>query len=110
MIKNPKLAKHIADASWGELTRQIEYKSNWGGRTFVAIDQWFPSSKRCDCCGHIVDSLPLDIRSWVCPSCDEKHDRDINAAKNIKAAGHAVLAFGENVSLVSNSFAISSSQ
>ena len=98
MIKNPKLAKHIADASWGELTRQIEYKSNWGGRTFVAIDQWFPSSKRCDCCGYIADTLPLDVRSWTCPECSTTLDRDINAANNIKRAGCSLIAFGENVS------------
>lgn len=110
MIRNPKLAKHIADASWGEFVRQLEYKAAWAGRDLVKIDQFFPSSKRCSCCGHIVDSLPLDIRSWVCPSCDEKLDRDTNAAKNIKAAGHAVLAFGESVSLASNSFGISCSR
>ena len=98
MIKNPKLAKHIADASWGELTRQIEYKSNWGGRTFVAIDQWFPSSKRCSCCGYISDKMPLDVRSWTCPECSTTLDRDCNAAENIKVAGLAILAFGENVS------------
>lgn len=98
MIRNPKLAKHIADASWGEFTRQLRYKSEWAGRSFVQIDQFFPSSKRCSSCGHIVDKLPLDIRSWVCPNCDTELDRDHNAAVNIKAAGQAVLAFGENVS------------
>jgi putative transposase len=98
MVKNHCLAKSIADASWGELTRQLEYKSNWAGRTFVAIDQWFPSSKRCDCCGHIVDKLPLEIRSWTCPKCLTTLDRDINAANNIKRQGMSLIAFGENVS------------
>ncbi len=97
MIKNRKLSKHIADASWGELTRQIEYKSSWYGRTFVAIDQWFPSSKRCDCCGYIIDKLPLNIRSWVCPECQEILDRDVNAANNIKRQGMSLIAFGATV-------------
>ena len=97
MIKNPKLSKHIADASWGELTRQIEYKSVWSGRTFVKIDQFFPSSKRCDCCGYIADKLPLDIRSWTCPECLTALDRDINAANNIKRQGMSLIAFGATV-------------
>jgi putative transposase len=98
MIKNPKLAKHIADAGWGELTRQLKYKANWAGRVYVEIDRFFPSSKRCHCCGFISQSMPLDVRSWNCPECLTEHDRDINAANNIKAAGLAVLAFGDNVS------------
>ena len=98
MIKNPKLAKHIADASWGEFTRQLEYKSAWQGRTYVEIGRFFPSSKRCSCCGFVKDKLPLDVRSWECPECKVIHDRDINAARNILAAGLAVLAFGDNVS------------
>ena len=98
MVKNPKLAKHIADASWGEFTRQLEYKANWTGRTYVEIDRFFPSSKRCSCCGFVSEAMPLDVRSWECPECGAIHDRDINAAVNILAAGLAVLAFGENVS------------
>lgn len=98
MIRNPKLSKAIADASWGEFVRQIEYKANWYGRTIVAIDQWFPSSKRCSDCGYTLSNLALNIRSWRCPECGVNHDRDINAAKNIKAAGLAVLALGEPIS------------
>ncbi len=98
MIKHPTLAKHIADASWGELCRQLTYKADWYGRTLVKIDQWFPSTKRCNCCGYIAPKIALDIRSWICPKCNETHDRDINAAKNILAAGLAVLAFGDKVS------------
>ena len=98
MIKNPTLAKAIADASWGEFTRQLEYKAGWNGRTYVEIGRFFPSSKRCSCCGFVKDKLPLDVRSWECPECKAVHDRDINAAKNVLAAGLAVLAFGENVS------------
>jgi putative transposase len=101
MIRNPALSKAIADAGWGEFVRQLAYKGEWAGRQVVAIDQWFPSSKRCSCCGHIVDKLPLAVRSWTCPECGTHQDRDINAAKNIKAAGLAVLALGGNGSLVS---------
>ena len=94
MAKNPKLAKHIADANWGEFVRQLEYKSEWADRTLVKIDRFFPSSKRCSNCGFVHESLPLSVRHWRCPECNVKHDRDINAAINIKAAGLAVLACG----------------
>ncbi|WKN22593.1 RNA-guided endonuclease InsQ/TnpB family protein [Azotobacter vinelandii] len=98
MIRNPKLSKAIADAGWGELTRQIQYKGEWAGRQIVQIDRWYPCSKRCACCGHILERLPLDVRRWSCPECGTEHDRDVNAAINIKAAGLAVLALGESVS------------
>jgi putative transposase len=97
MVKNKKLALSISDASWGELVRQLEYKCDWYGRTFVKIDRWFPSSKRCGHCGHIVDKLHLFIREWDCPKCSTHHDRDINASKNILAAGLAVSVCGANV-------------
>ncbi len=97
MARNRKLALAISDASWGELTRQLEYKCNWYGRTFVKIDRWFPSSKRCGHCSHIVDQLPLNIREWNCPKCSTHHDRDVNAAKNILAAGLAVEVCGANI-------------
>jgi len=98
MIRNPKLSKAIADAGWGEFVRQLAYKAEWAGRSLVAIDQWFPSSKRCSGCGHTLPSLPLSVRKWDCPECGVHHDRDQNAATNIKAAGLAVLALGESVS------------
>jgi putative transposase len=98
MVKNHKLALAISDASWGELVRQLEYKCHWYGRNFVKIDRWFPSSKRCGNCGHIVDMLPLHLREWDCPKCDSHHDRDVNAAKNILAAGLAVSVCGANIS------------
>ena len=98
MIKNPTLAKHIADASWGEFTRQLAYKANWAGRTYVEIGRFFPSTKQCSGCGFIIERLPLAVRVWECPECKVIHDRDVNAARNILAAGLAVLAFGENVS------------
>ena len=97
MVRNPVLSKSISDAGWGEFTRQLEYKSEWGDRTFVKIDQFFPSSKRCSSCGYTLGSLSLSVRRWMCPECHEEHDRDINAARNIKAVGLAVLAFGEGV-------------
>jgi putative transposase len=97
MVKNRKLALSISDASWGELVRQLEYKCDWYGRNFVKIDRWFPSSKRCGKCGHIVEKLPLNIREWDCPKCSTTHDRDINAAQNILAAGLAVTVCGANV-------------
>jgi putative transposase len=97
MIKNQKLALSISDASWGELIRQLEYKCDWYGRTLVKIDRWFPSSKRCGNCGNIVEKLPLNIREWDCPKCGTHHDRDVNAAKNILAAGLAVNVCGATV-------------
>jgi putative transposase len=95
LVRNRSLAKAISDAGWGELVRQLQYKARWYGRTVVAIDKWYPSSKRCHDCGHLLDSLPLDVRQWTCPACGVRHDRDINAAKNILAAGLAVNACGE---------------
>jgi len=97
MMKNRKLAGAIADASWSEFVRQLEYKCQWYGRALVKIDRWFPSSKRCGHCGHIVEKLPLDVREWNCPECGTHHDRDINAAQNILAAGLAVIVCGANV-------------
>ena len=97
MVKNHCLAKSISDVGWSEFIRQLEYKAEWYGRTLVKIDKWYPSSKRCFDCGHILDSLTLDVRHWVCPECGVAHDRDINAAKNILAAGLAVSACGEAV-------------
>lgn len=94
MIKNRKLSKAIANANWGELVRQLIYKADFYGRTVVEIDRWYPSSKRCNPCGHVVDSLPLHIRHWECPSCLSVNDRDTNAALNIKAVGQTVLACG----------------
>ncbi|WP_240931508.1 RNA-guided endonuclease InsQ/TnpB family protein [Azotobacter chroococcum] len=98
LIRHPKRSKAIADAGWGEFVRQLEYKGGWAGRQIVQIDRWYPSSKRCSCCGHTLERLPLDVRRWSCPECATEHDRDVNAAINVKAAGLAVLALGENVS------------
>jgi putative transposase len=97
MVKNHKLALSISDASWGELIRQLTYKCEWYGRELIKIDRWFPSSKRCGNCGHIVEKMPLNIREWDCPECGSNHDRDINASKNILAAGLAVSVCGATV-------------
>ena len=94
MIKNPKLAKHIADANWGEFVRQLQYKAEWAGRQVVQIDRFFPSSKRCPGCGFVHESMPLSVREWGCPECKTHWDRDIAAAINIKTAGLAGLACG----------------
>ncbi len=94
MIRNPKRAKHIADANWGEFVRQLKYKAEWADRTVAEIDRLFPSSRRCSGCGFVNESLALSIREWDCPECNTRHDRDINAAKNIKTAGLAGLACG----------------
>lgn len=98
MVKNPKLAKAISDVGWSEFVSQLAYKAKWYGRHLVKIDKWYPSSKRCFECGHILDSLSLDVRSWTCPECGVHHDRDVNAAKNIHAVGLTVFeACGEAV-------------
>jgi putative transposase len=97
MVQNHCLAKSISDVGWGEFVRQLEYKAVWYGRTLVKIDKWYPSSKRCFDCGHVLETLSLDVRIWTCPECKVVHDRDINAARNILAAGRAVHACGEAV-------------
>ncbi|TMD62693.1 MAG: IS200/IS605 family element transposase accessory protein TnpB, partial [Chloroflexi bacterium] len=96
MVKNPSLAKAISDVGWGEFVRQLEYKSKWYGRTLVKVDRWYPSSKTCHACKHVLDSLTLDRREWVCPECGVVHDRDTNAALNILAEGLSVHACGGN--------------
>jgi putative transposase len=97
MVKHPTLAKAIYDVGWGEFVRQLEYKADWYGRTLIKIDRWYPSSKRCYACGHLLDSLSFDSRHWTCPGCGGGHDRDVNAAKNILAVGRTVSAYGETV-------------
>jgi putative transposase len=88
MMRNHRLARAISDAAWSDLRAMLKYKAAWYGRTLVVIDRWFPSSKLCADCGQLTESLPLHIRTWQC-SCGATHDRDINAAKNLLAAGLA---------------------
>jgi putative transposase len=106
MLKNHCLAKSISSVSWGELFRQLEYKSNWYGKNVIHIGRFEPSSKMCSYCGNINKELKLKDREWKCINCNELHDRDINAAKNIKHFGLSkqnlitpVVNGGENVEL-----------
>ena len=87
MMAHPTLSKAIADVGWGEFVSQLEYKAQWYGRTVIKIDRWYPSSKTCSRCGHVLDSLELDVREWDCPNCGAHHDRDENAAKSVLAEG-----------------------
>jgi putative transposase len=97
MVRNRRLARVIADCGWGEFRRQLEYKCHRHGRQLVVIDRWYPSSKTCSACGHLLAERTLATRHWTCPSCGARHDRDVNAAKNILAAGQAVTACGADV-------------
>ena len=90
MVRNRRVAKAIADCGWGTFRRVLEYKAARYGRRVIVIDRWYPSSKICSACGYLLAELSLDTRHWTCPSCGTRHDRDINAAKNILAAGLAV--------------------
>jgi len=90
MVRNRHLARAISDCGWGEFRRQLAYKCARYGRDLMVIDRWYPSSKTCSACGHLIAELSLSTRRWTCPSCRARHDRDVNAAKNILAAGLAV--------------------
>jgi putative transposase len=96
MVKNRKLARVISDAAWREFRSMLEYKAQWYGRDVIAVDRWFPSSKLCSACGTLQDKMPLNVRTWTC-GCGATHDRDVNAAKNLLAAGRAVAACGAGV-------------
>jgi putative transposase len=97
MVRNRSLAKAISDCGWGTFRRMVEYKTTRAGRHLIVIDRWYPSSKTCSVCGHLLAHLSISTRTWQCPSCGTRHDRDINAAKNILAAGLAVSACGADV-------------
>ncbi|MFD8615409.1 RNA-guided endonuclease InsQ/TnpB family protein [Streptomyces sp. NPDC059631] len=96
LVKNRGLARAISDASWRELRTMLEYKCAWYGRELVVIDRWFPSSKLCGGCGAVREKLPLRVREWTC-GCGAVHDRDVNAARNVLAAGLAASACGDGV-------------
>ncbi|GAB3220751.1 RNA-guided endonuclease TnpB family protein [Glycomyces halotolerans] len=99
MLANHRLSRAIADAAWAEFRRMLEYKAEWYGHTVVVVDRFLPSSKTCSACGTLVERMPLPQRTFRCPetACGHTEDRDINAAKNILAAGLAVAACGDGV-------------
>jgi putative transposase len=97
MVRNRSLARAISDASWSEFRRMLEYKADWHGRTVIAVDRFYPSSKTCSACGAVAAKMPLPVREWECASCGTVHDRDVNAAKVLLAAGLAVAACGDGV-------------
>ncbi|MGB3535715.1 MAG: RNA-guided endonuclease TnpB family protein [Microcoleaceae cyanobacterium] len=94
MVKNRKLAKSISDAGWGMFCTLLKYKAEWDGKTYLEIDRFFPSSKTCHVCLNQVESLSLNVREWTCDQCQTQHDRDVNAAINIRDEGLRVLAVG----------------
>jgi putative transposase len=97
LVRNRHLARAISDCGWREFHRQLAYKCARAGRALIVIDRWYPSSKTCSACGHLLAEMSLSARQWTCPSCRARHDRDINAAKNILAAGLAAAACGAGV-------------
>ncbi|GAB2825211.1 RNA-guided endonuclease TnpB family protein [Streptomyces daliensis] len=97
MVKNRSLARAISDAAWSQFRSMLEYKAQWYGRDVVVVDRFFPSSKLCSTCGTLQEKMPLKIRTWTCQGCGTTHGRDVNAAKNLLAAGRAVQACGAGV-------------
>ncbi|MFE3036413.1 RNA-guided endonuclease InsQ/TnpB family protein [Streptomyces canus] len=97
LLKNGTLARAISDAAWTDLRSMLEYKCAWYGRELVVIDRFFPSSKLCGSCGMVAVKMPLNVREWTCGHCGAVHDRDVNAARNILAAGLAASACGDGV-------------
>jgi putative transposase len=97
MVKNRNLSRAISDAAWSQFRSMLEYKAAWYGREVIAVDRFFPSSKLCSACGALADRMPLDVRVWTCEYCGTTHDRDVNAAKNLLAAGLAVTVCGAGV-------------
>jgi putative transposase len=93
-LAKTKLARSILDAAFGEFRRQLQYKTRWNYRRCVVIDRWFPSSKQCSGCGHVLKELSLSMRKWRCPECGMEHDRERNAALNIEVEGLRLFAEG----------------
>ena len=83
MVQNHCLSKAISDVSWSSFVTKLKYKAEWYGKEVILCDRFYPSSKTCSHCDHIKESLGLEERSWICSKCNTKHDRDVNASKNI---------------------------
>jgi putative transposase len=94
MVRNHCLAKAISDCGWSSFIGMLNYKCERSGKILVKVDRFFPSSKTCSNCYHRISSLPLDVRQWTCSSCGTHHDRDVNAAQNLKAEGLRILSLG----------------
>ena len=94
MKKNHTLAKSIQDASFGTFVSMLNYKAKWHNRQIIEVGRYYPSSKICHCCGYRMQYMGLEIRNWTCPVCHSEHDRDINAAINIKNEGLRILDEG----------------
>ena len=100
MIKNRKLSKHIADASWGNFVTLLQYKCDWYGKELVKVNRFYPSSKTCGDCGWINQELKLSDREWTCKSCGVVHDRDVNASRNILKEGLKIYRQGLSITKV----------
>ncbi|WP_340695941.1 RNA-guided endonuclease TnpB family protein [Hydrogenobacter thermophilus] len=94
LLKNEYLSKSISDVSWNTFIRYLQYKALWYGKQVVFADRYYPSSKTCSVCGYKKENLTLRDRYWTCPVCGAKHDRDINAGKNLLLYGAAHLTSG----------------
>jgi putative transposase len=97
MVRNRRLARAIAQTGWAQFRALLAYKASRAGRRLLVVDRWYPSSQTCSACGHRLAELSLGTRQWRCPACGTRHDRDVNAAKNILAAGLAAEACGDGV-------------
>lgn len=94
MMKNHNLARAIGDAGWGSFTNMLKYKTARQGKGYIEVNRFFASSKTCSCCLHAQAKMPLDVRMWTCDQCGAKHDRDINAAINIRDEAQRMIAAG----------------
>ncbi|QIZ69666.1 RNA-guided endonuclease InsQ/TnpB family protein [Oxynema aestuarii] len=94
MVKNPNLAKAIGQVGWGMFLTMLKYKAEQEGKVYVEVDRFFPSSKTCNVCLNQIDRLSLDVRNWTCSHCGTSHDRDLNAAINLREEGLRLLTCG----------------
>jgi putative transposase len=96
MLKNHKMARAMADMGFGEFRRQLEYQAAQRGKTVIVVNRWYPSSKRCAACGYQMPKMPLSVREWTCPQCQAQHDRDVNAAINLRRVADRSSPHGES--------------